>query len=508
MKKLLFSVILMMCMLIAVFAQDVPEGLYNEITPELSAPPQHKWGDDILITNQNIGGMDFATDYNSGSIYAYQNTSHNATSDTCFLYKSADNGLTWTKIGGIQLNENGDISDPEIIITDAGKVACVSLNIETTGERVIRMREFTDTTLMASIWEYPTTAADTVIDYDIDYSDGYYYLTYTVYDASGYWDICGVTCHEDSNTWTNHTNLFDNAFAGAEPRISAGTGGYGYIAFIENRLTAGVKNIRCKRTYNYGDLWIGSVPITTDLSGQDISDIDIACSKLQPEIVWTTVQFNDFSTWGYYLSTDACSTSNYEGVIAAESGYEESYGTVESHPVYGWATFAFKSDSASNHNVAFFYIDESAPANVRELQIINDHLATGTYRPVAGNIMLNSAIMYAGWGPTNLYFDTYANNLGIDERIAVNDFNVYASPAVFHDETDIFFVMNDNSNVTVEIFNTLGQRVWSYSSYFAKGINSVKWSGADSRGSNVPEGLYFFRVNSGSAISSGKIILF
>lgn len=509
MKKTLFSIILLTCMLIAAFAYNDPiEGMEDGESNILLAPPQYKWGDDILITNNQIGGLDFATDYRSGSIYAYQSTRNSGTADTCFLHKSTDNGLSWTDLGVIQLNGDGDLSDPEIIVTDGGKIAFLHLNIETDGERRIRMREFNDTTITTAHWEYPTPTTDTVLDYDFDYADGYYYITYSIINSNGVdIDIYGVTCHEDSSSWTNNNSLFSTAVAGEEPRISAGPGGIAYVAFIENRIHTDTMNIRCKRTYNYGASWEGSVPVT-ELTGQDISDIDIACAKTDPEVVWITTQYNDFGNWGYYLSTDSCNNSSYVGIVSVHTGWDESFGTVESHPSRSWATFAFKSDSVSLHNVAYFYSMSGAPTNQTDLQEINDHWATGTHRPEAGNIIANSAVIYAGWGPTDLYFDSYINNTGIDKQLSNNDFNVYASPAMFHDCTDIYFMLGENSNVSIDIFNALGQRVWSHSSYFTAGINSVKWSGKDSRGSDVPEGVYFFRVNNGSSISSGKMTLF
>lgn len=506
MKKLSFSVILIMCMVIAVFAHNDPEGLFNETTPQLLPPPQYIWGNDILITNNQIGGLDFATDYSSGSIYAYQSTRNGGTADTCFLFKSTDNGLSWTDLGVIQVNGNGDLSDPEVIVTDGGRIAFLHLNIETDGERRIRLREFNDTTLTSSHWEYPTETSDTVLDYDFDYADGYYYITYSISNGANI-DIYGVTCHEDSSTWSNNTLLYTNATIGEEPRVSAGIGGTGYVAFIENRNHTDTLNIRCKRTYDYGASWEGSVGIT-DLTGQDISDIDIACDKSHPGVVWITTQYNDFGNWGYYLSTDSCDHSSYVGIVSVHSGWDEYLGTVESHPLSGWATFAFRSDSSSSHNVAFFYNNWDNPSSEQELQEINQHNATDTYRPEAGNILHNSAVIYAGWGPTDLYFDSYINNTGINDNITNNSFNAYASPAMFHDNTEIFFTLSDNSNASIDIFNALGQRVWSYSSYFSKGINSVKWSGNNSRGSDVPEGVYFFRVNNGSSISSGKMTLF
>lgn len=507
MNKLSFSVILIMCMLIGVFAHNDPEGLFNETTPQLLPPPQYIWGDDIQIMSGNVGAFDFATDYNSGYVYALTNTWNGGTPDTMRIYMSRDNGLSWTYEAIAMTNADGELDQSEILITDAGKVACFGLYKETDGRSRLYLREFSDSNLSTGDFEQIYRTGDTVQTFDVDYADGYYYVTYTLYDAGGDWDILGVTCHEDSSTWNNHNNLFSNAYGGEESRVSAGTGGIGYVAFIENRFNNDTLNIRCKRTFDYGASWAGSVGIT-DLTGQDISDIDIACSKPHPEVVWITTQYNNLENWGYYLSTDSCDHSSYVGIVSVHSGWDEYLGTVESHPLYGWATFAFRSDSSSSHNVAFFYNNWDNPSSEQELQEINQHNATNTYRPEAGNIIANSAIVYAGWGPSDLYFDSYINNTGINDNITNNSFNAYASPAMFHDNTEIFFTLSDNSNASIDIFNALGQRVWSYSSYFSKGINSVKWSGNNSRGSNVPEGVYFFRVNNGSTISSGKMTLF
>ncbi len=507
MKRIVFFIVLISMMSIIVSAGewmdpcDPYEGL------NFKSPNDFKWGNDIEVLSGNMGDFAFATDYRSGTIFAIVNSYNAAAPDTVTVYRSYDNGLTWSTgvIGA--LNGNGELREPQIFVTDNGKVACFVNYVETDGTQNLYLREFTDTSLAGSHFELVSIASDTVETFDVDYADNFYYVTYTQYDGAIY-NVIGTTCHEDSSSWTNQIQLFANAVPDEEAKIAAGGNGYAYVAFIEDRMTnSDTLNIRVKRTYDYGNSWQSSIA-ATDLTGQDISDIDIAAARGSSKTVWISCQFNSFENWGYYYSTDSCANTTYSQVVSIDNGFEEHLGTMEIHPIHNWVTLAFKSDSSNIHNVAYGYIMNGSPTTVTDLRQINDYNATNTYRPFAGNILANSAVMYAGWGPTNLYFDTYINNLGIEDIISDNHLSVYASPGFFTDYTDICFTLDNTSNVSIEIYNSIGQRVWSTNTVFSSGFNSVRWKGTDNNGSSAPEGIYFFKVNDGIRTASGKITLF
>jgi len=81
-------------------------------------------------------------------------------------------------------------------------------------------------------------------------------------------------------------------------------------------------------------------------------------------------------------------------------------------------------------------------------------------------------------------------------------------PNPFNPQTNIDFMVPQTSNVTIEIFNILGQKVRSLlSEEKAAGTYSVRWDGANENGQNVPSGVYFYRMVAGDFAQTNKMIM-
>lgn len=91
-------------------------------------------------------------------------------------------------------------------------------------------------------------------------------------------------------------------------------------------------------------------------------------------------------------------------------------------------------------------------------------------------------------------------------------FDLNISPNPFTRRTKIdFSVGNSLSNTPckIEIFDITGRLVRIFSINQCnqdKSVKSVYWDGTDKRGQNLPAGIYFCRLNSGSDELSKKII--
>ena len=81
-------------------------------------------------------------------------------------------------------------------------------------------------------------------------------------------------------------------------------------------------------------------------------------------------------------------------------------------------------------------------------------------------------------------------------------------PNPFNLDTKIAFNITHTSNVKVEIFNILGQRVNTLlDGHLEAGEHTVEWDGQGSNGQPLAGGIYFYRLTAGDMIETIKMIL-
>jgi hypothetical protein len=81
-------------------------------------------------------------------------------------------------------------------------------------------------------------------------------------------------------------------------------------------------------------------------------------------------------------------------------------------------------------------------------------------------------------------------------------------PNPFNPSTTISFAVPQTSNVTIEVYNSLGQKVRSlFSGKMEQGTNSVVWNARDDYGREVAAGAYLYRMTAGSYVQVKKMML-
>lgn len=81
-------------------------------------------------------------------------------------------------------------------------------------------------------------------------------------------------------------------------------------------------------------------------------------------------------------------------------------------------------------------------------------------------------------------------------------------PNPFNPDTKITFSLPAKADVTVEIYNVLGQRVRQlWDAPLSAGDHAVEWNGRDDRGAAVASGVYFYRVVAGDEAISRKMLM-
>ncbi len=106
--------------------------------------------------------------------------------------------------------------------------------------------------------------------------------------------------------------------------------------------------------------------------------------------------------------------------------------------------------------------------------------------------------------PVSLTIGSKGGELGLPEHFALGQ--NYPNP--FNPSTTISYDLPRASRVTLEVFNTLGQRVRTLVDKRQEaGRHQMVWDGRDEGGSKVSSGIYFYKIVTGEQIDTKKMIL-
>ena len=96
----------------------------------------------------------------------------------------------------------------------------------------------------------------------------------------------------------------------------------------------------------------------------------------------------------------------------------------------------------------------------------------------------------------------------LDIRMIPNQFVIHQNyPNPFNPTTDIRFDLSYDSNVSIDIYNIMGQNVRSLvSKEITAGFHSVKWDGMNDQGSKLSSGMYIYTVKAGKNYGVKKML--
>lgn len=81
-------------------------------------------------------------------------------------------------------------------------------------------------------------------------------------------------------------------------------------------------------------------------------------------------------------------------------------------------------------------------------------------------------------------------------------------PQPFDNVINVEFELQNDVNVSEEVYNQEGKIVFSSKSRFMKkGKNKIQWDGTNNQGNTVLNGLYFIKIWAGSSIIQEKILI-
>jgi len=96
-----------------------------------------------------------------------------------------------------------------------------------------------------------------------------------------------------------------------------------------------------------------------------------------------------------------------------------------------------------------------------------------------------------------------------DSEVIPNEFALKQNyPNPFNPETNIEFTLPSEQEVSLEVYNLLGQQVRTLAqAHFNAGTHSVVWDGRNEQGANVPSGIYFYKLTTPEFAQTNKMTM-
>jgi flagellar hook assembly protein FlgD len=97
----------------------------------------------------------------------------------------------------------------------------------------------------------------------------------------------------------------------------------------------------------------------------------------------------------------------------------------------------------------------------------------------------------------------------IDLPIVPDEFSLEQKyPNPFNPTTEIIYSLPKETEVTLAVYNTIGQKALTLvSEKQATGKYRVRWSGLDQNGKNLPTGIYLYRLETSEFTSAKKMLM-
>jgi hypothetical protein len=91
----------------------------------------------------------------------------------------------------------------------------------------------------------------------------------------------------------------------------------------------------------------------------------------------------------------------------------------------------------------------------------------------------------------------------VEETAALSNY-----PNPFNPTTTVRYVINEDAWVTLKVYSAVGEEIVTLVDQFQKsGARSVVWNGRSKDGVSLASGIYFYRLQAGKIIRSGKMLL-
>jgi uncharacterized pyridoxamine 5'-phosphate oxidase family protein len=160
-----------------------------------------------------------------------------------------------------------------------------------------------------------------------------------------------------------------------------------------------------------------------------------------------------------------------------------------------------------------FYVDDIKPVGWFEEAKFTENLTNTTYT-VTNN--QSGDYYYRVKAVDNDNLESFWSNrqnidfvLGIKDNSGVEDISLLQNyPNPFKGETTINFGLKNQTKVTIEVFNITGQKVKTLlNKKMLAGKHEINWNGCNETGALLPNGFYFYKLETGIHSQTRKMLL-
>jgi hypothetical protein len=476
------------------------------------------WGNDILVHQANhiYGfGMDQGDKDTLYLIVADSSTTNST--DTTYIYRSTDNGNSWSWRGTYYSGRRGKAD----IIAAKGDLNAVYL-FQIFNQRLYCSRRSYDFSQL-HLSTYISDVGEDVVDFKVCQDLFSNYWLYVVYQT----DEDSVIFKRSRNfdtTWTDRANLSATTPIRSKPSVAWSRGTY--IVVAGKTADDKIYTIRNTNSGNSADWQDGQYP-----SGLvDCDNPTVAGSHTSPAdsaIFW--VFYERYLTlpdphWilNFHWSTNAGATW-----YSISSPNDTSSGNRVLPSLH-----VLKENDVSNLTLAYRYEIGAEPRQIRYIYKQNaqstpsvwtvSYTGVNDYDPdyspphraytIRGtDNSVGSAILYVRSPYEDLYFDA-SSFTGVDEvreERTIRGFTLDQNyPNPFNPTTKIGFALSKSGQVRLEIFNILGERVKTLADQTLKaGHQTIEWDGKDDSGEEVASGIYLYRLQTKDFTQTKKMVL-
>jgi hypothetical protein len=263
--------------------------------------------------------------------------------------------------------------------------------------------------------------------------------------------------------------------------------------------------------WNCYDHWFDDTASLTDVDVANLTDYFLAGGK-----VWLIGQD---ALWS---GLDSAWMNTYFHLTAANQDYAYSDSAIN---VHGLAEInCFSMETMSDYQGNFFFTDELIPdtswACHGVLEDTDSNKVVGIFYPGFGDWQSSFWSIDLRDSTLSLYWSEILSMVGgmltafeitgVEENIAVTPerLQLNISPDPFVNTTTISFAVPNATNVSLTIYNRIGQHVTTLmNEHKQEGAYNVNWNRKDARGVEVPNGVYFVRLTCGDVSSTANIVI-
>jgi len=318
-------------------------------------------------------------------------------------------------------------------------------------------------------------------------------------DTPGDWTI--FYREFDGTKWSSLIALSDSLSTAGFPSIAVGVEGNAHVVF--DAFTASPNDYDVFYRRNAAGAWSDLVQITNDPKESEYPDIGLKPDGT-PVVIWEQVVRYDtlgpITIWAYFSSFDGSVWTNGSAIADTSQAFDpriaiDSKGMI--HTVWG-----VQDQLMHTTHVLYSWRGSggwSAPVSI----------SNSIPNPASGVIKVDSAgvchVVYVG-AANGVYYTKQI----VADGVALGGTNMTPTlilkqnyPNPFNPTTTIRYALPKRSQVTLIVFNTLGQQVATLVSETQDaGIHDVRFDG-----SGLASGVYFYRLNAGDHVATKKLLI-